>query len=284
MTFGRLTLLVTFGMFTGVVALVAGEPPAPGTSRAGVIAEYGPPAGVVLIGTREILTYADGRVVLENGVVKSFEPKVAIKAGTPSPGPAASRPSGGPVSATKGASGGWLGDLEEAKALAAEQNKPILFLFTGDMSTCPSGARFNQLIGSNSSFARTMSSEFVMLRYNLSEQANTPETPYEYGGPEYRRFQEMQSLRSTLFSTNNVPAMAIISADGKRSIEVDLSEPTSVAGYNDMVNGTIRAVNAVKSSPMKNNKSLSAVVQKLNFSYIAIFALVVIWGVKRFTR
>lgn len=249
-----------------------------------MIAEYGRPAGIVQIGTKEILTYAEGRVVLENGVVKNFESKVAIKAGTPSSEATVLRPSGGPVLATKGTSGGWLGDLDEAKAQAAKQNKPILFLFTGDMSTCPSGTRFNQVIGSNSTFARTMSSEFVMLRYNLSEQANTPETPYEYGGPEYRKFQEMMSLRSTLFSTNNVPAMAIISADGRYSIEVDLSEPTSVAGYHDMSNGTIRAVNAVKSSPMKDNKSLKAVVKKLNFYYIAIFAVFIIWGVKRFTR
>lgn len=85
--------MACFGMLVAASPLPAKEPPAPGTTRAAVIAQYGPPSGSVQVGAREILSYREGRVVLVNGVVKEFNSAGDLEvisqatgyAGTPAP-------------------------------------------------------------------------------------------------------------------------------------------------------------------------------------------------------
>ena len=274
MKINRPHVFAVFALCLGATLVLANEPVTPGTARADVIAKYGTPVGEVNLGAKAVLTYPEGRVVLVNGVVKSFEP---AKTDQQEP-----RNRGASVSVVSGANGKWLTDPGVAKEQAAAQGKRILFLLTGDMSRCPSGARFNQEIAGNSSFSRMMSSEYVLLQIDVGTVGNSPDTAVEAGSAETRKMQEKLDLMTGVFPDNVLPAMAILSADLKHSAVVDLSGPTSVAGYNNMLSGTIHAVNAVKESPMTATKLANKGTRKFNFSCLAIAALALGWVVKRF--
>ena len=277
MTIGRFCLAVLF-VIVGVTRLAGSDIPSPGATKESVITQLGAPTGSMHVGPKEILTYPVGRVILVNGLVKSFEPSEKDDSASDANSPTVQNSPGGSVTVVRATSAHWLSDLDSAKAQAAAENKPILFLLTGDMSRCPWGTQFNQTVQANESFLRMMSTEFVLLRIHFGELPSGG----EIGGPTFHKVKAILALREQVFSSIAIPAIAILSADAKRSVEVDISNADSRKG--DMFRYMTQAIAAAKTSPMKDSSSLKAVLGKLNFSYIAFGVFIFVLVVKRLTR
>jgi hypothetical protein len=224
-------------MIAVAASLAAGEEIAPGASRESVVAKYGAPSGAIAVGSREILTYPKGRITLENGVVKSADWSENDSPPT--------RTSASPA----GRSGrvGWLSDIDEANAQAAAQNKLILVLITGDMSACPWGTQFNQSIQSSTSFVGMMASEFVLLRIDLSSLGGDVSSREEFERKK-REMERIADLRKRVTSSEMIPAMALITADGKRVAKVNMDGAVKAKG--DMLNFTLRAIKEAKAKPL----------------------------------
>lgn len=273
----------------------ADEPAAPavapaiaaGASRADVIAKFGKPKSAVQVGSREVLLFEAGKVTLVNGQLRTFEPAavepteanpVEITAIKPDP-------VGGTYTEIRVAQGRWLTKLDEAKAAAAQDGKRILFLVTGDMSVCPAGVRFNRLVASGSSFARTMSSNYVLLLLDISALGNSPDNPIEIGSAAHKEFlrtMESVGLREQVFKSDTIPAMAILSPDTRTATVVDIEQATSIAGYDDMLNVTKRSIQEAEKVPLKPFGSSLSVLrwQHIAIGLVALVGLMTM--IKRF--
>lgn len=147
-----------------------------GSTRDEVVAAYGQPKGVTQAGTREILIYANGRVILEDGQVVRLDMKASA-----SPAPSVSAQAAAPTAPapaarveTPAAAPDWLTDFEAAKAEAAAKKKRILALFTGS-DWCPACMDFEAGVAHNADFLRVTQVSFVLLK--LDYPRNTPQPP-----------------------------------------------------------------------------------------------------------
>lgn len=241
-----------------------------GASRADVITQFGEPAGQVNMGSKEILTYPEGRIILEYGRVKGSETTTTVVA----PVAAKSSSANAPREKLRSAAPGWINNFEEAKKQAMAQDKPILYLLTGNMDRCPWGKQFNASIQTGDGFVRKASPEFVLLRISMSEiKAPDGNVTLE----ELKRWEfemnEFARLRKEIFATDIVPSLAVLSPDASQSVEVDMSRAQQAK---DMLAYTWAAVLAAKEAPKKPVAKATAIgSRKLNFVYIGI-AIVVI--------
>jgi len=256
----RLWLNVFLGlcMVTGVMA--AKEAPALGATRAEVIAFYGQPSGTAHVGKREVLTFVEGHAILENGILKRFDvPTDMLTAApprAPSSPPAPVVPSAS--TATPSSSGSWwITDIDEARTKALAQNKPILFLVTGDMSRCPWGVQFNNSVHDSAEFIRKEAPEFVLLRLDIREiMVSKHFDTKEQVDHEFANTDNLLALRTTVFSSDLIPAIAIVSPDLKQSTEVNMSG--ALEAKDDMLNYTLRSIDAAKTGSRKDISSVTA--------------------------
>ena len=254
-------------------------------SRAEVIAKLGKPKSSVKVGSKEVLLFDGGKVVLLNGQMKSFEPAEAKpSAGGLENDPAGSKPTGGTYNEIKMGQAGWLTELDEAKAQAAQEGKRILFLVTADMQMCPAGVRFNRLIASGANFPRMMSSDYVLLLLDLSSLGNSPDHPIEIGSPEYAKFlkvKEVLDLRESVFKSITIPAMAILSVDAKSSTIVNIEEATTIAGYDHMLSVTQGVIKAAENEPMKRAGMSLSSIKPPHVILVFVVGLGLFWMIKR---
>ena len=256
----RLWLGACLGWGVAAGQLVAKDPPGPGATRTEVIAHYGPPSGTAHIGKREILTFPEGRAILENGLLKRFDRPAEMLSAAPIP--ATNTPSAAPAAnaqpATSSASTSWwLTDINEARTRAMAQHKPILFLVTGDMSRCPWGVQFNESVHNSAEFIRKEAPDFVLLRLDLREISGVKQvdTKEEFDR-EVAKLENIVALRTAVIASDLIPAIAIVSPDLKQSTEVDMSG--ALPAMNDMLGYTLRSIDAAKSGPRKDISSVTA--------------------------
>lgn len=192
-----------------------------GSTREEVIAHYGPPRGTSQAGKREILTYPEGRVMLEDGRVTFFELKLPPLADSPVPSAAPALPA--PVATAEPPPAGpplrsaeaiapadpWLTDFDRAKAQAAEQKKRLLVLFTGT-DWCPPCQRFQAEVAGNEDFLRIFSPAFVFVKVDWLR--NRPQPAEEAA--------RVNALRRE-YGIASYPTLLVLAADGTKLMRVD---------------------------------------------------------------
>ena len=201
--------------------------PGVGSTRADVIARYGPPRAILSGGSREILTYPSGRVVLEGGVVTKFELPALPARGEIVVAPAAqaqAKPATPPPAAAPARQADpdpWLTDFAEAKAQALASRRRILALFTGS-DWCPACMEFEGQVSHNPDFLATTRASFVLLKLDY---------PQSKAQPQALRAQNSE-LRSR-FGIAAYPTLLILGPDGDKQRKVDNTSPRKADGIVD---------------------------------------------------
>ena len=213
-----------------VVTCVIGRPGpvTSGATRDEVIAAYGAPKGSTQAGTKEILVYAEGRVVLENGQVVRIDMKASAASApvTPAPEPPAPVEAAAPVPPPKPkvvapAPVEWFTDFEAAKIEAAAKHKRILALFTGS-DWCPACMKFEAEVAHNADFLRVTQISFVLLKLDYPQDTPQPEALRAQNEPLRRRY-----------GISYYPTLLVMSADGEKTLRVDTRRDRPAADYAD---------------------------------------------------
>ncbi len=183
-----------------------------GSSRDDVIAAYGTPRAVLSAGSREILTYVDGRVILTDGLVSKLELPTKAKRAPPAPvAPAPVVAAAIPQPPQAPARDVWLTSYAEAQAEAAASKRRILALFTGS-DWCPACMDFEQNVAHHPDFLATTRASFVLLKLDYPRSNAQP--------PELRATNEELRKR---YHITAYPSLFILSADGATSVRVNNS-------------------------------------------------------------
>src|SRR5262245_8547098 len=143
----------------------------PGASKEAVIDAYGWPNGQSQSGTKEVLTYPQGKVTLENGRVE----KVDFSMTTPWPAPKR-RPGPSPAVpplTTEELAKYWLTNFDEAKREATGRQVRILALFTGS-DWSPASKQFVEEVAFQTEFLHAFMGDFVFLRLDFPTHAPQP--------------------------------------------------------------------------------------------------------------
>lgn len=197
------------------------SPVTSGATRDEVIAAYGPPKGSSQMGTKEILVYADGRVVLENRRVirVDIKPSAAVVV-APLPVAAHVEPAP-PPKAVAPAPVEWFTNFEAAKVEATAKTKRILALFTGS-DWCPACMKFEAEVAHNADFLRVTQISFVLLK--LDYPRNTPQPP---------ALQQQNETLLSRYGINTYPTLLVMSADGEKTLRVDTRRGRPAADITD---------------------------------------------------
>ena len=218
--------LIRFAQITafllGPAALVLqAAGPGVGATRAEVVAQFGQPRAVLSGGSREILTYPSGRVVLENGLVTKMEmppPAPAAIAVAPAPRVAPAPAPPPQATATREV---WLTDFAEAKREALSSKRRILALFTGS-DWCPACMEFENQVAHHPDFLATTQTSFVLLKLDYPQaRIQSPET----------RAQNSE-LRKR-FGIASYPTLLILSAEGEKLQKVENTKPRQASDVTD---------------------------------------------------
>lgn len=208
----RLLIVLTL-VSTALVAVEIGD------NKNDVVAELGPPRSTIGIGSREILSYGTGKVVLTDGKVSAVDgliTKSPAPAVTPlKPTPVVKAPPPPPRAAIRTRTALWYTNLAQAKSAAVKSNKRILALFTGS-DWCPPCQTFEAEVAHDEQFAGIFASSFVF--YKCDWLRNTPQSRAVE--------QEVSRVRGE-YGISQYPTLMVLNAEGEELDEVDW---TSVRG------------------------------------------------------
>ncbi len=183
----------------------------PGASREDVINAYGWPSGFSQAGAKEILTYPQGQITLQDGRVErvDFSPNVPWPPPRPRPAP----PTASTAKKTPPSLDRWLERFDDAQKDARRRNVRILALFVGSDWSPPS-KQFLDEVALHPEFGYAFSDDFVLLRLDYPTRAAQP--------AEIR--EQNARLRET-YAVTTYPALLVLSAEGAMLATVDLTVP-----------------------------------------------------------
>jgi hypothetical protein len=191
-----------------------------------VIAAYGWPNGQSQSGTKEILSYAQGDVYLENGRVErvNFSPNVPWQAPRPRPGPATAstrKANEAPVDF-------WLTDYPSAVREAQRRNCRILALFTGS-DWSPASKEFHEQVEYHPDFVNAFAGDFVLLKLD-----------YPRGSPVPAKISDENLRLRDKYAVTTYPALLVLNAAGDLLGRADLSKPAPGLAFRDRVIAAVR--------------------------------------------
>jgi hypothetical protein len=137
-----------------------------------VVAEKGPPAGVLAAGAVQVLTYPDAVIKVRDGLVVSIRvpdkdrPYVPTPAPTRQPGPTPVPGYGAPVA--------WRLDLRAAMAVARARKSRLLLLFTASDGSADS-TKMDEEVFSQPEFAAYANQKFVLVKLDYPSQGPQPD-------------------------------------------------------------------------------------------------------------
>jgi hypothetical protein len=200
----------------------------PGATKEEAINAYGWPGGQSQSGTKEILTYPQGRITLENGKVEKvdFDPRIPWPAPRPRPG----APSATSVKKVEAPTDFWVTDFSEAQAEAKRRNARILALFIGSDWSPPS-KQFQDEVAFHPEFVNAFTGDFVFLRLDFPTRGAQPAAQKE----------QNHRLRGK-YGVITYPALLVLSPAGTLVGTVDLTKPQPGETYRDRTIAAIRAV------------------------------------------
>lgn len=202
----------------------------PGASKDDIINAYGWPTGQSQAGAREILSYPQGQVFLNDGKVErvDFSPNVPWPPPRPRPGTpttsTAKKPAEAPLDL-------WTERFAEAEEEARRRGVRILALFLGS-DWSPGSRQFLEEVAFHPDFVNTFTGDYVFLRLDYPTRIQQL--------PEIR---EQNALLRTKYEVTTYPSLLVLSPSGEQVAVVDLLKPRSGATYRANV---IEAVNEVR--------------------------------------
>lgn len=237
----RIRSILAIAILAGLGApRIAADEPGVGSTRDEIIACYGPPRAVLSAGAREILTYGNGRVILENGRVTRLDlpppPRAAAAAPAARPQTAARPPAPARPAA---ASEPWLTDFSSAEAEAGASKRRILALFTGS-DWCPGCIRFEEEVAHNPEFLATTRIPFVLLKLDYPRATPQPDAVRK----------ENEALRKR-YGISAFPTLLILNADGSAGARVDTSAPRRA---DDLADFFVQAVDEARRKKPEERK------------------------------
>ncbi len=200
----------------------------PGATKEEIINAYGWPSGQSQAGTKEILTYPQGRITLENGRVEKmdFLPNVPWPAPRPRPAP----PSPTSTKKAEPPPDFWLMNFEDAQKEAARRHVRILILFIGSDWSPPS-KQFMDEVAFHPDFVNAFTANFVFLRLDFPTRTELP--------PELR--EQNNRLRAT-YEVTTYPALIVVSPAGSLVARIDLTKEQPGDNYRARVIAAVREV------------------------------------------
>lgn len=255
---------------------VVAAPLQPGATRDEVISAYGVPTGIVATGGREVFTYPEGKIVLENGritqttvTIEPLPPQEKERRAAPKPSEPTLAPnvkkSRAAITVTPSRDNLWLTSLDDAQAQASREQKRILTLFWSVDSSYPWAPVFNRTVVYNGALLRELAQDFVLLKVNYPPKVSDSPT-----AEEMERVQAIEAFRQRTIGREPLPAMAIVSSDGRRSAPVDLSSATTAQSR--MANYVRDAIAAAKDEPLRGNVPFSP--KLVIVAFVGVIALV----------
>jgi hypothetical protein len=199
----------------------------PGATKDEVINAYGWPNGQSQSGTKEILSYAQGEVVLENGRVErvNFSPTVPWQSPRPRPGP--------PTASTRKVAevpiDFWLTSFPSALKEAQRRHSRILVLFTGS-DWSPASRKFHDEVELNPDFVNAFAGDFVFVKLD-----------YPRGNPVPVKISEENLTVRDLYNVTTYPSLLILGAEGELLARVDLAKSDPNLSYRDRMIAAVRA-------------------------------------------
>ncbi|HYP16001.1 MAG TPA: thioredoxin family protein [Opitutus sp.] len=228
-----------FGAVAGLCAAELRPVVGIGATRDEVLAAYGWPSGQSQSGGKEIFTYPQGQVVLQDGVVEKmdFSPNVAWPNPKPRPPPptASTAPAKPPPPSMIAAPGdAWLTDYSEARREAQRRAVDILALFTGtDWS--PPCKKFELEVARQPEFLKAVGEDFVLLRLDFLTHTELP-----------AELREQNTGLREHFAVTSYPTLLMLTADGREISRVNLAKTRAESTY---VGQVIAAVEEAKPKP-----------------------------------
>ncbi|MBI5692363.1 MAG: restriction endonuclease [Verrucomicrobia bacterium] len=212
---------------TGAASAGAAEPAepralvGPGATKEEVIDAYGWPSGQSKSGVKEVLSYPQGTVTLENGRVESVA--FTMKPPWPPPRPRPGTTGSGPARKTDRGADFWGTDFEQAAREARRRNARVLIAFTGSDWSPPS-RHFEEDVANHPDFVGQFTADFVFLRLDYSSRTPPP--------PAIR--EQNQQLRER-YGVTTYPTLLVVEPDGDLLATVDLLKPVPGETYRDRV-------------------------------------------------
>lgn len=195
-----------------------------GSSREEVLEAYGWPSGQSKLGSKEILSYPQGRVVLEEGRVERID--FSLKQPWPPPRP---RPDFSAPPAPKPVAPA-LTRYDEALAVATREDSRIIALFSGAEPT-PAGRRFDEEVARHPDFLETFSNDHVLLHVDFSGRTTLPPAVLE-----------QHTRLCTEWEVRSFPALLLLSPAGVPLGRVDLEKAPPEGDYRAWVTAGLIAL------------------------------------------
>jgi hypothetical protein len=200
----------------------------PGATKDDVINAYGWPNGQSHTGTKEILSYSQGEVILENGRVErvNFSPDVPWQAPKPRPGsPSASTRK---VSTEEAPVDFWYTKFSDALTEAQRRNARILAVFTGSDWSPPSRT-FHEQVENHPDFVNAFTGDFVFVQLD-----------YPRGSPVPAKISDENLKLRDLYDVTTYPTILLLSSSGELLARVDLTKGDPAASFRDRVIAAVR--------------------------------------------
>ncbi len=198
----------------------------PGATKDDVIKAYGWPNGQSQSGTKEILSYAQGDVTLENGRVErvNFSPDIPWQAPKPRPGPATASTRKAPEQPVDF----WTESYDTALAEAQKRNARVLVLFTGS-DWSPASRQFHEEVEHNPEFVNAFAGDFVFLRLD-----------YPRGSPVPAVISDEKLRLRDRYSVTTYPTLLVLSPSGELLARADLSTSGNGRSFRDRAIAAVR--------------------------------------------
>jgi hypothetical protein len=220
------------GLFAAIASYAADLRPVvgPGATKDDVINAYGWPNGQSQSGTKEILSYAQGEVVLENGRVEKvdFSPNVPWQPPRPRPPPPSPTTRKTPETPVDF----WVLDFDSAAREAQRRHARILALFTGS-DWSPASKRFHDEVEFHPDFVNAFTGDFVFLKLDFPR-----------GSPVPAKIDPKSAELRALYDVTTYPTLLILATNGDLLGRVDLAKPQPGDSFRGRVIAAIREAQA----------------------------------------
>lgn len=193
----------------------------PGATKDDVVDAYGWPNGQSQSGTKEILSYAQGEVILEKGRVEriNFSPDVPWQ--SPRPRPVAAAASS--RKATEAPVDHWRTTFRDAIREAQRRRCRILALFTGS-DWSPASRRFQEEVEPHPDFIDAFAGDFVFLKLDFPR-----------GSPVPAKIPDENLALRDQYEVTTYPTLLVLSAAGELLARVDLTNPPPADSFRGRV-------------------------------------------------